>query len=85
MEIQLVWSESGLGAPNLWLVSEMRAVLQGMYPQTVQFVSLIVVVCRETEKWRDNRKKKKEGKNIYVKQWSASDGKKSFFYKSYFS
>lgn len=56
-----------------------------MYPQTVQFVSLIVVVYRETEKWRDNRKKKKEGKNIYVKQWSARDGKKSFFYKSYLS
>lgn len=69
LEILVSWYEVrlALGTSNLWLVSEARAVLWGLYSQNVHFVSLIVVVCWETENERTTEKKK-ENKISYIKQ-----------------
>lgn len=40
------------GPPNLWLMSEVKAVLWGMFYQIMQFAKLIERVIAAAERWK---------------------------------
>ena len=75
LEVLVSWYEVSLalGTSNLWLVSEARAVLWGLYSQNVHFVSLIVVVCWEIENERLTEEEKR--KQNYLCQWQVTEKK----------